>query len=53
MLAYIWMESQSLILPVRPVCPEGPGLACGAAGPCKQSQSIVLCHIPSLLCGKH
>ena len=24
MPAYIWMESQSLILPVRPVCPEAP-----------------------------
>ena len=110
MPAYIWMESQSLILPVRPVCPEAPvspveplapasshnrlycvtfpshplwkalmpchacmhlqekpepeptcetrlprspGLACGAACPCKQSQSLRLCHIPSLLCGKH
>ena len=24
MLAYIWMESQSLTPPVRPVCPEAP-----------------------------
>ena len=41
----------------EPTCetrlPRGPGLACGAAGPCKHSQSLRLCHIPSLLCGKH
>ena len=41
----------------EPTCetrlPRSPGLPCGAAGPCKQSQFLILCHIPSLLCGKH
>ena len=40
----------------EPTCetrlPGGPGLACGAAGPCKQSQCLTLCHIPPLLSAK-
>ena len=38
----------------EPTCetrlPRGPGLACGAAGPCKHSQCLTLCLMPSLLC---
>ena len=37
----------------HPTCetrlPSGPGLACGAARPCKQSQNLKLCHMPALL----
>ena len=37
----------------RPTCetrlPRGPGLACGAARPCKQFKSLTLCHMPALL----
>ena len=37
----------------RPTCetrlPRSPGLACGAARPCKQSQNLTLCHMPALL----
>ena len=37
----------------RPTCetrlPRSPGLACGAARPCKQSQNLTLCHTPALL----
>ena len=33
--------------------PGSPGLACGAACPCKHSQCRTLCHTPPLLCGKH
>ena len=36
----------------EPTCetrlPRSPGLACGAAGPCKQSPSLTLCHMPLL-----
>ena len=37
----------------EPTCetrlPRSPGLACGAACPCKQSQVLTLCHKPPLL----
>ena len=40
----------------EPTCetrlPRGPGLACGAAGACKQSPSLTLCHMPALLGAK-
>ena len=36
----------------EPTCetrlPRSPGLACGAAGPCKQSPCLTLCHMPVL-----
>ena len=31
---------------------RSPGLASGAARPCKQSQCLTLCHMPPLLCAK-
>ena len=38
----------------EPTCetrlPRSPGLACGAAGPCKQSPCLTLCHMPPSLC---
>ena len=38
----------------EPTCetrlPRSPGLACGAARPCKQSPSLTMCHTPSLFC---
>ena len=40
----------------QPTCetrqPRGPGLACGAACPCKQSQCLTLYQMPSLLGAK-
>ena len=32
--------------------PRSPRLACGAAGPCKHSQRLTLCHMHHLLCAK-
>ena len=32
--------------------PGSPGLASGAARPCKRSQVLTLCHMPPLLCKK-
>ena len=36
----------------EPTCetrlPRSPGLPCGAAGPCKHSQFLTLCHMPSM-----
>ena len=32
--------------------PRGPGLACGAARPCRQSQCLTLCQMPALLNAK-
>ena len=40
----------------EPTCetrlPRSPGLACGAARPCKQSQCLTLCQMPVLLNAK-
>ena len=36
----------------EPRLPRGPGLACGAARPYKQSQCLTYCQIPALLCAK-
>ena len=52
MPAFILMARQSL----QPTCetrlPRSPGLACGAACPCKHSQCLTLCHMPPLLSAK-
>ena len=48
----ISVDRQSLGLTCETRLPRSPGLACGAARPCRQSQCLTLCQMPVLLNAK-